>query len=91
MIDKLTIPLYNEFSNNKIKRKEVKTMLDFSTIFNSETLTEPFLEGVKTTIQIFIELLKMPLIPIDNNTYIPFGLILIISVIPTVSKKSKRY
>ena len=91
MIDRLTILLYNKNKNPNYKTEsEVKTMLDLSTIFNSETLKKPFLEGVKTTIQIFIELLKMPLIPIDNNTYIPFWLILIISVIPTVSKKLKH-
>ena len=66
-------------------------MLDFSTIFNQETITTPFLESIKTTIQIFIELLKMPFIPIDNNNYIPFGVILAISMIPvsTVLKKRK--
>lgn len=36
-------------------------MPDFSTIFNQETINTQFLESIKTTFQIFIELLKMPL------------------------------
>ena len=65
-------------------------MLDFNDIFNFETIGAPFLESIKTTIQIFIELLKMPFIPIDSNTYIPFWLVLIILGIPTASKKLKH-
>lgn len=63
-------------------------MLDFSTIFNQETINTQFLESIKTTFQIFIELLKMPF-PIGDN-HIPFGVILAISMIPVLTVLKKR-
>jgi hypothetical protein len=66
-------------------------MLDFSTIFNQEIISTPFLEGIKSTIIICIECLKMPIFPLDDNNYIPLWIPLVASmIIPAISKKIKR-
>lgn len=63
-------------------------MPDFSTIFNQETINTQFLESIKTTFQIFIKLLKMPLPTVlkVKGLIVPFFII-----IPLISPFVKTF